>query len=184
MDRARRHDGSPWSDETPAPVGRDTETLPLGTQPPHWTQVDTAHDGTPVMLRDVPAASGERSFLGPDEPTEATGSRFDAAAPATLPLGTGVAPAPALPGPPMPPAGLAPAPLPPTREVPSAPSATHSPVLSTALPPRPSPWSPRPASEAPAAAPASARATLLAGAAALVLLAAVVFAYLVLAAPK
>ncbi|MFO0607069.1 MAG: hypothetical protein U0324_28105, partial [Polyangiales bacterium] len=76
---------------------------------------------------DVPAASGERSFLGPDEPTEATGSRFDAAAPATLPLGTGVAPAPALPRPPRAPAAPPAAPV--------APPVAAAPVVAPAAPP-------------------------------------------------
>jgi hypothetical protein len=166
--RARRRDDSPWSDDTPAPAGREpADTLPLGTPAPvpHWTQVDTAHDGTPVMLRDAPVASGERSFLGPDEATVASAQRFDEAAPPTLPIGSQAAPAA----------------LPPTREVPSSPGAG---VLSTALPPRPGAWSPRaPSERAPAAPPASLRATLLGSALALVVLAAVVFAYLVLAAP-
>lgn len=166
--RARRRDDSPWSDDTPAPAGREpADTLPIGTPAPvpHWTQVDTAHDGTPVMLRDAPLASGERSFLGADEPTEASSPRFDEAAPPTLPIGSQAPPAA----------------LPPTREIPSAP--TRAP-LSTALPPRPGAWSPRaPSERAPAPSPASLRATLLACLLAVAALAAVVFAYLVLAAP-
>jgi hypothetical protein len=172
--RPRRQD-SPWSDDTPAPRGREpADTLPLGSQAatPHWTQVDTAADGTPVILEDAPSAVGQQSFLASDEATVESSMRFDegGASPATLPIGTGVAPPVAA--------------LPPTREVPSARSVGP---LSTALPPRHATvWAPRAGSERPGSAdgPASVRTTLLLMALALVGLAGVVFVYLVLAAPK
>jgi hypothetical protein len=172
--RPRRQD-SPWSDDTPAPHPREAaDTLPLGSQAatPHWTQVDTAADGTPVILEDTPASVGQRSFLAPEEATVESSMRFDhgGASPATLPIGTGLAPPVAA--------------LPPTREVPSARSVGP---LSTALPPRPATvWAPRAASERPGSSdgPWSLRTTLLVTALALVGLAGVVFVYLVLAAPK
>lgn len=150
------------------------DTLPLGTQAqtPHWTEGETAADGTPVILRDAPASSGERTFLAPEEATVEASMRFDEAVPATLPLGTGVAapsPRPALPV---------------TRETPS--TRTAGP-LSTALPPRhPTVWAPRTGSERPPSAegPTPLRTTLLATVGAVIVLVAVVFAYLVLAAPE
>jgi len=149
------------------------DTLPLGTQAqtPHWTEGETAADGTPVILRDAAAAARERSFLAPEEATVEASMRFEDGAPSTLPLGTGVA------APSPPPA------LPVTREVPS--TRTAGP-LSTALPPRnPTVWAPRTGSERPSSweGPGSLRTTLLVTVAAVVVLAAVVFAYLVLAAP-
>jgi hypothetical protein len=172
--RPRRQPDSPWSDDTPLPSAREpADTLPLGTRAhtPHWTEGETAADGTPVILHDAPSPSGERSFLAPEEATVEASMRFDEAVPTTLPLGTGVAP-------PSPPPAL-----PVTREVPSARTAGP---LSTALPPRnPTVWAPRTVSERPSSDEGLTplRTTLFVTVAAVIVLVAVVFAYLVLAAP-
>jgi hypothetical protein len=184
--RDGRPDEASWSDDTPAPAGLDRDTLPIGSPAPHWTQIDTAADGTPDVLPPPVVGPLPRPRRGPGDQAAERPLHGLVPASETLPMGT-ASPS-ATPSTAQPPSSArAIAPQRPIATPHGASGAIAPGALSTVLPPRPRPGATLPM-HAPAAAPmahwGSMRATLAVCAAALFVLAALVFVYLVVAAPR